>query len=341
MADVTDVTELAIRAVDPLDDDDMDAFQNVYAAAERNEDPEAALYSRADGVTMLVSSGTGGELCEAYGAFAGDVMVGELMITAPLHDNLQVARVWIWVDPAHQRRGVGTRLEAHADSRVAELGRSICHSQARIGVERANGNRAFAERRGYALANTEIERRLDLPADRGVLDRLAAEAAPHHRAYRIRTEVGPVTDDLASSYLALKNQILVEMPSGDLEVEAGQETTAELAVQDRFLVESGRTRVASYALDGEGTVVGYSVAATSNEHHHHVDQWGTLVDRAHRGHRLGLAVKCALLRALSDGFPDKTFIETTNAETNAHMVAINEALGFQVAQVYGDFQKRL
>ena len=42
-----------------------------------------------------------------------------------------------------------------------------------------------------------------------------------------------------------------------------------------------------------------------------------------------------------EAFPDKTFIETTNAETNAHMVAINEALGFEVAQVYGDFQKRL
>jgi len=39
--------------------------------------------------------------------------------------------------------------------------------------------------------------------------------------------------------------------------------------------------------------------------------------------------------------PDKRFIETTNAETNAHMVAINDALGFEVTQVYGDFQKRL
>jgi GNAT superfamily N-acetyltransferase len=338
---VADVSELAIRAVDPHDDADMDAFQDVYAAAERNEDAEAALYSRADGVTMLLSSGTGGQLCEAYGAFQGDAMVGELMITAPLRDNLQAARVWIWVDPAHQRRGVGTRLSGYADTRVEALGRSICHAQARIGVDRANGNRAFAERMGYALANTEIERRLGLPTDPVLLDRLSAEASSHHEEYRIRTVVGPVPDDLAASYVALRNQIGVEMPTGDLEVEAGQETTAELAVQDRYLVESGRTRVAAYALDRDGTVVGYSVAATSNEHHHHVDQWGTLVDRAHRGHRLGLAVKCALLRALSDGFPDKTFIETTNAETNAHMVAINEALGFEVAQVYGDFQKRL
>jgi GNAT superfamily N-acetyltransferase len=317
----------------------MDAFQDVYAAAERAEDPEAALYSRADGVAMLLASGTGAELCEAHGAFAGDTMLGEAMLTAPLRDNLQVARVWVWVHPAHRRRGVGARLSSYADRRVAELGRSICHAQARIGADRANGNRAFAEQMGYALANTEIERRLALPVDPGLLDRLEAEAAPHHAGYRIRTVVGPVPDDLAASYVRLKNRIQVEAPSGDLEVEVGQETAADVAAQDAFLAEAGRTRVAAYALDGD-EVVAYSVAAVSNEHHHHVDQWGTLVARAHRGHRLGLAVKCGVLRALA-AFPDKTFIETTNAETNAHMVAINEALGFEVAQVYGDFQKRL
>jgi GNAT superfamily N-acetyltransferase len=338
---VADVSEPVIRPVDPRDDADMDAFQEVYAAAERSEEPDAALYSREDAIAMLLGSGTGGELCEGYAAFAGERMAGELMITAPLRDNLQVARVWIWVHPDHQRRGVGTRLSAYADARVAALGRSVCHAQARIGVDRAHGNRVFAERQGYALANTEVERRLPLPADHDLLDRLAAEAAPYHRDYRIRTVVGPVPDDLAASYVALKNLLQVEAPSGDLEVEVGQETVAELVVQDRYLADAGRTRVASYALDASGAVVAYAVAAVSNEDHDHVDQWGTLVDPAHRGHRLGMAVKCAQVRAVSDAFPRKRFLETTNAETNTHMVAINEALGFEITQVFGDFQKRL
>jgi GNAT superfamily N-acetyltransferase len=268
-------------------------------------------------------------------------MVGELVVTAPLRDNLDVARVFIWVHPTHQRRGIGASLSASADGRVAGLGRRICHAQARIGIDRANGNRAFAQQMGYSLANTEIERRLRLPVDPDLLDRLADKAAPHHDGYRIRTVVGPVPDDLAASYVALRNLLSVEAPSGDLEVEAGQETAAELAVQDRYLTESGRTRVASYALDPGGAVVGYAVAAVSNQHHDHVDQWGTLVDPAHRGHRLGMAVKCAQLKALSGLVPVKRFVETTNAETNSHMVAINVALGFEVAQVYGDFQKRL
>jgi GNAT superfamily N-acetyltransferase len=338
---VSGVNELVIRSLDPRDDLDMDAFQEVYAAAERAEDPDAALYSREDGVTMMLSSGTGGELCEGYGAFAGGQMVGELMLTAPLKDNLTLARVWIWVHPAHQRRGVGTRLASYAEGRVREIGRRTCHAQARIGIDRASGSRAFAEQMGYSLANTEVERRLALPADLDRIDRLAAEAAPHHRGYSIRTVTGPVPEELADSYIALRNLLGVEAPSGDLDVEAGQETAAELAVQDRYLIESGRTRVASYALDARGLVVAYAVAAVSNEHHEHADQWGTLVDPAHRGHRLGMAVKCAQLREVSTQFPDKRFIETTNAETNAHMVAINEALGFEVNQVYGDFQKRL
>jgi GNAT superfamily N-acetyltransferase len=335
------VSDLVIRPVDPHDGVDMDAFQEVYAAAELAEDPDAALYSREDAVTMLLGSGTGGQLCEGYGAFIGSRMVGELMVTAPLRDNLEVARVWIWVHPAHQRHGVGALLSSYADRRVREAGRRICHGQARIGVDRANGNRAFAEQMGYTLANTEIERRLPLPADPELLGRLAAEAAAHHEGYRIRTVVGPVPDDLAPSYVALKNLLAVEAPAGDLVVEAGQETPAELAVQDRYLTESGRTRVASYALDPRGTVVAYAVAAVSNEHHDHVDQWGTLVDPAHRGHRLGMAVKCAQLTALSGLVPGKRFIETTNAETNTHMVAINVALGFEIVEVYGDFQKRL
>jgi GNAT superfamily N-acetyltransferase len=338
---VKDVDDLLIRPVDPRDDPDMDSFQEVYAEAERAEDPEAALYSRADAVAMLLGSGTGGELCEGYAACVGDRMLGELMLTAPLRDNLQVVRVWIWVRPSHQRRGVGTRLSAYADERVAALGRSICHGQARIGVDRDNGNLRFAERMGYAVANTEIERRLPLPPDRELLDRLAGVAAARTGDYRIRTVVGPVPEDLAASYVALKNLLVTEAPSGDLEVETGRETTAELAAQDRYLSEAGRTRVASYALDTGGTVVAYAVAAVSNDDHDHVDQWGTLVHPEHRGHRLGLAVKCAQLRELSDAFPDKRFVQTSNAETNAPMVAINEALGFRVHQVYADFQKRL
>jgi GNAT superfamily N-acetyltransferase len=332
--------ELTIRRVDAHDDADMDAFQRVYADAERAEDPDAALYSREDAVSMLTSN-DGGYRCEGFGAFLDGVMVGESLLTGERRADARSVRVWVWVDPAHGRRGVGSRLVVHAEEQVRGLGRSVCQATTRIGADRRGPNRRFAERLGYALANTEVERRLTLPADRERLQRLAAEAAPHHRGYSIRAVVGPVPGDLAASYVALKNQILLEMPSGDLDVEAGQDTVEDLAIQDRELTYSGRTRVGAYALDEAGTVVGYAVAAVSNDDFDHVDQWGTLVHPDHRGHHLGMAVKCAELRAIAETFPGKRHVTTTNAETNDHMVAINEALGFEVRDVFGDFQKRL
>jgi len=329
-----------IRAVDPDDDADMDGFQDVYAAAERAEDPTAPLYSREDAVSMLASTSRG-YFWDGYGAFLEGRMVGESMITGGLRDTLGTARVFVWVAPDVTRRGIGTRLVRHAEEQLRGRGRRVAQAQARIGVDRANGNRQFAERMGYLLANTEVERRLRLPADLALLDRLAAEAGPHHRDYTIRLEVGPVPDELAASYVALKNLIDTEMPSGDLEVEVGHDTVDEVRTQDREMAEAGRRRVAAYALDGDGQVVGYAVAAVSNADFDHVDQWGTLVHPAHRGHRLGMAVKCAQVRAISTKFPHKHLITTTNAETNAPMVAINEAIGFEVHEVYGDFQKRL
>jgi hypothetical protein len=54
-----------------------------------------------------------------------------------------------------------------------------------------------------------------------------------------------------------------------------------------------------------------------------------------------MAVKCAQLRLVADHFPDKEYVTTSNAEVNAHMVAINVALGFEIHQVWDEFEKRL
>jgi GNAT superfamily N-acetyltransferase len=333
------MSELTIRPVDPHDDADMDALQQVYAAAERAEDPDAALYSREDAIAMLTSPG-GNYFFDGFGAYLDGTMVGESIVTGERRADALTARLWVWVDPTRGRHGIGSRLVAHGEDVLRSMGRAVCQGQTRIGSDRHGPNRRFAEGLGYALANTEVERRLSLPADPVLLDRLATAAEPHHRDYSIRVVVGPVPVELAASYVALKNQILVEMPSGDLEVEAGQDTADELAIQDRHLIEAHRTRVSAFALDGTGAVVGYSVAAVSAAYDH-VDQWGTLVHPSHRGHRLGMAVKCAGLRAIGENFPDKRHVSTQNAETNDHMLAINEALGFEIREIVGDFQKRL
>ena len=73
---------------------------------------------------------------------------------------------------------------------------------------------------------------------------------------------------------------------------------------------------------------------------HKALQWATFVHRDHRGHRLGAAVKVANLRALQRERPDVVQIDTENAETNQHMVSINERLGFEIVAVSPSFVRR-
>jgi GNAT superfamily N-acetyltransferase len=251
-----------------------------------------------------------------------------------------VAQLLLWVDPQHTRRGYGARLLGHVEEHARTTrGRTILRVQARAG-DGQEGNRRFAERHGYRPAMTEVERRLPLPVDPGLLDRLAAEAATHHTDYEIRSFLGPVPDELRASYVDVENLLVVEMPHGDLEVEARRNTVADLDARDRERAAAGRTSVSALAVQ-RGRVVAFAGASVPSTEFRHVDQYGTLVHPDHRGHRLGMAVKCAQLRLLSDRYPDRDYIGTSNAETNAHMVAINEALGFAVHQVWGEFEKRL
>lgn len=65
-------------------------------------------------------------------------------------------------------------------------------------------------------------------------------------------------------------------------------------------------------------------------------QWGfqqlTAVTRPHRGHRLGLLVKTAMLDLLAGAEPQLEWIETGNAAVNEHMIAVNEQLGYKLVE---------
>jgi GNAT superfamily N-acetyltransferase len=333
---------LTIRPVDPWDEDEMDLLQELYVEAQRAEVPDARVYSRADSVALLRRP----EGAVFYHAFAGlhdDTMVGQTWVVGSTTDNLHQAHLWAWVPPRYGRRGFGTALVRHAEQHVRDLGRRTAVTQTWIGTDGLSGYRAFAERLGYTLAQIQVERRQRLPMDEATLARLEADAATRTAGYTFRTVVGPIPGELAHGYLDVHNLLDVQAPSGELELEEGAWTPDDLANQDEELRDQGRTRVTVLAFDAAGQVVAYSCAVIGPPDlaDRSADQWGTLVHPEHRGHRLGLAVKCALTRAIQEHFPDREFVRTQNAETNAPMVRINELLGFEVHSVEGEFQRHL
>jgi RimJ/RimL family protein N-acetyltransferase len=188
----------------------------------------------------------------------------------------------------------------------------------------------FARAVGFDLALTEVQRELRLPVEESVLAGLADDAARAHPAYTLRSWSGPVPDDLLEGWARLTSTLVTEAPTGDLEVE-----------QEAVIERQGRTKYNTVALSATGEVVAYSDLATTIHEPDRAYQWGTLVDPAHRGHRLGVAVKVANLQLLQRERPDVRRLTTYNAEVNSHMIGVNEAMGFRPVARLGDFQKKL
>ena len=70
-------------------------------------------------------------------------------------------------------------------------------------------------------------------------------------------------------------------------------------------------------------------------------QWSTVVLPAHRGRRIGHWLKAAMWQRLRASEPEVTGLQTGNAASNAHMLAINTEMGFKPTHLMGCWQTDL
>jgi hypothetical protein len=126
---------------------------------------------------------------------------------------------------------------------------------------------------------------------------------------------------------------------GDLALEAERVDPARIRATEAARERHGRTVVATAAVhDATGRAVALSALTRQAGHVEHVDQGITLVDPAHRGHRLGLLTKIENLRYGMDELPGMRYIDTWNAAVNTHMISINERMGFRPVDSWCDWQ---
>lgn len=335
---------LEIRKVDPHDRAAFDAWHAAYLAADQLG-REYALPMRLEEMRADVQAVEKGRRAEAWaGVVDGEVVVSGLL-EIQLLDNLSAAFMEVFTAPGRRRQGHGSAMLGHLESVARGHGRSILMVEASFPYPGpADGADApvvsWLTARGYRLALVDLQQRLSLPVPEERLDALAAEAAPHHTAYRLRSWAGPVPDDIVESFTVLEASIATEAPLGDLHLEPEAADVEDLRDGEATLARQGRTKYNTVALDAAGEVVAYTDLVTSVHEEGRAFQWGTLVRRAERGHRLGLAVKAANLRQLQRARPDITELVTFNAEVNTHMLGVNERLGFAAVERLGEFQKR-
>lgn len=256
-------------------------------------------------------------------------VAGCYLLMLPGQANRSQASVVLRVAPAARRAGTGTALLAHAADRARLAGRTRLAAEAWDGSAGA----AFAAAAGASPGIAHVQRTLRLDDQaRARLPALRAAAEQKAAGYSLLSWAGPTGASLLGD-LAAVGAAMADAPR-DGGVEPSPWDTARVARLEQLLAGRG---IASYTVaarhDQTGRLAGYTQVAVDPAAPDCAIQQITAVTPAHRGHRLGLLVKTAMIGLLASSAPAVSRMVTDNAGANAHMVAINEALGFAVSGV--------
>jgi GNAT superfamily N-acetyltransferase len=271
---------------------------------------------------------------------------GAAMLQLPLRDN----RHAVWVDfrvlSEHRRRGVGRAMVEATETLARADGRTVLNgiADAPVGQEDTHPSTPFARAMGFGSTLGGNRRRLVLPMDPGRLEMLRkdVEGARGAADYRIIKLIGPWPAEFVEDQCALERAMSTDQPLGDAHAEEEDWDTARVEEAARTLEASGLISVVAAAQHIEsGRLVAYSRIAVAERRPMDAWQWATIVLHAHRGHRLGLAVKLANLDYLADVLPTARRVITSNAAVNAPMIAVNDLMGFEIDAVGMFWQKTL
>lgn len=252
--------------------------------------------------------------------------VGGYMLELPDTANTSMAFCILIVPPFARCAGVGRALLAHCADQARKAGRSRLAGAARDGTPGA----AFAAAVGGQAGIAEVHRVLTVDsAFPARLSDLRAIAEKHSAGYSLVSWRAPAPAEYLDQ-LGLIHSAMADAPR-----DAGVEPHVWDAERIRHLEQTmAEHELTCYAIAARHDATGELVALTEMLSEAETPDWAfqqiTAVLPAHRGHRLGLLVKVAMLEQVLSRMPAVRYIQTGNAGANAHMIAINEQLGFTV-----------
>ncbi|WP_129665241.1 GNAT family N-acetyltransferase [Phytoactinopolyspora endophytica] len=272
----------------------------------------------------------------------GGRAVGAALLGLPLKDNLKLAEPEVWVRPEARRRGIGTALLETAEACAHEYRRSsaLTYLEGPSAHPTTSGT-AFVEHHGYSRRIVEIARVQRPPFDLNAITKAEEEAKPHAAGYEVLTWRGRAPDDYIDEYARLEARMSTDAPLGELDYEAEIWDEARVRRSEERAERMNRGHWTAAAMAPDGTMAGLTRVVLAHDSDATGFQDTTLVDPVHRGHRLGLLLKAANFRNLLRDRPGVQTIWTWNADSNTHMIAINEMLGYRVEGWAAGYQREL
>lgn len=285
-------------------------------------------------------------------------IVGMVTMAFAQEADAHAAEVDLLVPAEHWGRGVEEALMERAEEEARARGRSVMQiwslhrpeEAERMLVPRTGWGRIPAiplsdllESRGFALEQVERNSEFDLHGDaepqRVALADALAFAGPD---YRVVEWMMPTPPELREGFAAVLARLSTDAPSGDMDF-AAEHWDAERVVRREARLTAAGQAVSVVAVRHEptGELVAYNELLIAADRSGVTHQFGTLVSKDHRGHRLGTIVKCANLLRWRELMPLSAVVSTFNAEENRPMLSINEAIGFVPVSYAGAWQKKI
>ena len=250
----------------------------------------------------------------------------------------------VGVLPEFRGRGIGSALYDRLEQLAREAGRTTIQNQttypAGVGGEAVPAPTGFGSvpvdlpstrfllRAGFSLEQVGRISALPLPVDADVFSAHLAEAVAAAAGYRTVSWQGRTPEEWVESIALLRTRMSTDAPNAGIEL-TDVWTAERVRAVDDLWADSPRVALTSIVVDeATGQAVGFTELDVSAETDRPAEQMDTLVLREHRGHRLGMLLKLANLRELTERFPACKSVETINAEENRPMLDVNDSIGF-------------
>jgi GNAT superfamily N-acetyltransferase len=257
-------------------------------------------------------------------AYENDVVVGTASLELDQWDNEHMGYAFCSVHPDVWGRGIGTSL---LKAQVA-----VCRDERRTLVLTFGSRDTPAERLkldfGFEVAQRMAQRRLyPRRLDYDEIASLASDAEGKAGDYELVRIDGAAPDEWLAELVGLFEAIN-DAPTDDIAVVPDAFPEERIRLYESAMAHRRQHLYRLMARHKDsGAWAGHTIVCVDEHCPGFAIQEDTSVVRAHRGHRLGMWLKATMLLWLHEVQPDLETIDTWNAESNEHMIAVNDELG--------------
>jgi GNAT superfamily N-acetyltransferase len=323
---------IAVTTIDPTDDTAFDEWFTVLRAIDEERWPGGPGWQREERLAKALDR-DGPRENRCLVARRRGVVIGIAGMILFRRENRDLAQLEVDVLPEHRRQGVGTAIAGAAADFARQSGRTVLAGEDEVwerpGFVDTGG--PFARRLGFIPVQRMVRRRLDLPLGAAQAASLRADPRTRPAGYSLMTFADRWPDAYLEDRCVLGHRMSTDVPMGEQELEAEAWDEERVRALEALLAAQNRAKVTTAARhDATGRLVAFTELVVPLGAPESSWQHDTLVLREHRGHGLGFAVKVANLWAVMARHPAVRTINTWNAADNEHMIAVNDAMGFEV-----------